>query len=409
MGRTGQEIAVHEAHVGAVEGATFSPDGSRLITIAYGAPLYEDKTARLWHALTGQEIAALTGHEGIVRHVVFSPDGARVVTLSNEEKAPPLWNAETGKLIAALKGREGVVRRATFSPDGARIVTIANGDNTPSLWDGKTGDKIATLTGHEEPVHDVLFSPDGARILTFAWGQRIHKVDARPRLWNARTGQAIATLDGEWKDPVQSATFSPDGTRLITTTFGDTAWLWDGETGEPVAALNSGQGSVEDAAFSPDGTRIVTNGDNTPWLWDGKTGDKIAALTGHEEPVRGELSILQTGSGSSPRQSTGRWEYGMGRVVAILSFWLALPKPFFFGHSLSNCSLCRGFQAAPKGAVVTYAALADSQNADRATNGIGNPPCKKGVGRHRLVRPLRERLTAWEAARCPRNRPMPHL
>ena len=117
------------------------------------------------------------------------------------------------------------------------------------------------------------------------------------------------------------------------------------ETGEPVAGLNSGQGSVKDAAFLPDGTRIVTNGDNTPWLWDGKTGDKIAALTGHEEPVRraiyspnGERIVTTSVDGTM-----GVWDGQSGSNIVLLA---GLPKPFF-GHSLSNCSLCRGFQAVP--------------------------------------------------------------
>jgi WD40 repeat protein len=53
--------------------ATFSPDGTRIVTAS------ADNTARIWSAAIAQEIAVLRGHENAVRSAAFSPDGTRIV------------------------------------------------------------------------------------------------------------------------------------------------------------------------------------------------------------------------------------------------------------------------------------------------------------------------------------------
>ena len=76
--------------------ATFSPDGSRIVTAS------TDNTARIWNAATGEEIAVLQGHEHSVMHAAFSPDGSRIVTASIDKTAR-IWDAATAKEIARLR------------------------------------------------------------------------------------------------------------------------------------------------------------------------------------------------------------------------------------------------------------------------------------------------------------------
>ena len=54
--------------------ASFSPDGSRIVTAS------TDKTAKVWDARTGAEVLTLKGHTGQVTSASFSPDGSRIVT-----------------------------------------------------------------------------------------------------------------------------------------------------------------------------------------------------------------------------------------------------------------------------------------------------------------------------------------
>jgi hypothetical protein len=114
-------------HDNFVRSASFSPDGSRIVTASW------DKTARVWDAATGKEIAILRGHDEQVDSAAFSPDGSRIVTASRDKTAR-IWDASTAKEIAVLRGHNNWVTSAAFSPDGSRIVT-ASWDNTARIWD----------------------------------------------------------------------------------------------------------------------------------------------------------------------------------------------------------------------------------------------------------------------------------
>jgi WD40 repeat protein len=72
-------------HVGEVAFATFSPDGTRVVTAS------SDQTARLWDVVTSTPIGPPMRHEGGVVSATFSPDGRRVVTRSSDSSAR-LWD-----------------------------------------------------------------------------------------------------------------------------------------------------------------------------------------------------------------------------------------------------------------------------------------------------------------------------
>ena len=81
-------------------------------------------------------IAAFQHEVNQVNSASFSPDGTRVVTASNDKTAR-VWDARSGQpLTEPLKHEEGVYS-ASFSPDGTRVVT-ASGDKTARVWDART-------------------------------------------------------------------------------------------------------------------------------------------------------------------------------------------------------------------------------------------------------------------------------
>lgn len=63
--------------------AAFSPNGARILTSC------GDNMARLWNAETGDQVAELKGHKNQVWNATFSADGTRIVTVSNY--AVQLW------------------------------------------------------------------------------------------------------------------------------------------------------------------------------------------------------------------------------------------------------------------------------------------------------------------------------
>ena len=235
-------VGLLKGHDDYVWAATFSPDGTKIVTAS------KDHTARLWDVVTGEMLTTFTGHEESVQAAAFSPDGTKVVTAS-DDKTARLWDVATGKHLMTLTGHDEAIQAVAVSPNGTKIVT-ASGDHNARLWDAITGETLTTLTGHDGPVKSAAFSPDGTKILTAS-------DDKTARLWDTATGQTLTTLSGH-DGVIHTAAFSPNGTKILTASDDYTARLWDAASGEMLMMFAGHEGAVRAAAFGPNGTRIVT-------------------------------------------------------------------------------------------------------------------------------------------------------
>ena len=137
------QIATLLGHTAAVPAASFSPDGSRVVTAS------KDNTARIWNAATGPTDRHPEGAHGCGQAASFSPDGTRVVTAS--------WTTRRGSGMPEQAnpsppdgahgcGRGGLLQPGR-QPGGDRVQ-----DNTARIWNAATGEPIATLTGHTDKV-----------------------------------------------------------------------------------------------------------------------------------------------------------------------------------------------------------------------------------------------------------------
>ena len=100
-----------------VSSAVFNPGGTRILTAA--------GIARLWDAGSGQMLREFIGHSAQVLSALFSPDGTRIITASADRTAQ-VWETTTGQVERRLQGHGGWVSTAQFSPDGCRIVTASD-------------------------------------------------------------------------------------------------------------------------------------------------------------------------------------------------------------------------------------------------------------------------------------------
>jgi WD40 repeat protein/serine/threonine protein kinase len=268
--RNGTDILTLKGHSNGVisdgvSSTSFSPDGNRIVTAG------EDGTAKVWDARNGVEVFTLKGHTGGVRSARFSPDGSRIVTTGDDATAK-VWDATRSAEVLTLKGHTSAISSASFSPDGSRIIT-ASFDGTAKVWDATRGAEVLTLKGHTSEISSASFSPDGSRIVTASF-------DGTARVWDATRGAEVLTLKGH-TGHVTAAVFRQDGLQIVTASEDSAAKVWDARSGAEVLTLKGNIGGVTSASFSPDGTRIVTASGNTAKVWDARSDGEVLTLKGN--------------------------------------------------------------------------------------------------------------------------------
>jgi WD40 repeat protein len=313
---TGAEV--YRLNAAGAARASFSPDGTRILTTGGHRDPQDQLVAKVWDAATGAELLALKGHLRSVGAAVFSPDGSRVVTGSMDGTAR-VWNARTGAHVLTLWGHTGAVSGVAFSPDGGRVVT-AGEDRTARVWDAKTGAEVLVLRGHADTVYAAAFSPDGSRVVTGSmdgtakvWDARAgaefrpnaaggasftadgtrtvsHSSNQVGAVYDAHTGRMLTTLKGH-TDRVAGAALSRDGAWVVTAGLDNVAKVWDARTGAEVATLRGHTNGVLSCAFSPDGAHVVTGSyDRTARVWDAKTGAELFALKAYT--IQGSTALF---------------------------------------------------------------------------------------------------------------------
>jgi WD40 repeat protein len=264
---------------GAILAATYSPDGTTLMTGG------SDHFARFWEAATGRPIGPSLKHPEIVTRVRYSPDGRTALTVCSDNTGCTvyLWDISSGRPVGQpLKHSQQILPGGVFfSPDCKVIVTdcddsvdFRNRTGAVRLWNAAAGRLIG------EPLRYAGWActtirPDAKVLVTTGSDGR------SARLWDAANGHHI----GEpllHDDLIYHAVFSPDSSKLVTTCEDGTARFWDGATGRRLGVVLKHPKRVSAAAFSPDG-RIVATGclDGKVRLWDAASGQLVGKPASH--------------------------------------------------------------------------------------------------------------------------------
>jgi WD40 repeat protein len=224
--RSGAAVAVLNGHSAEVSAAQFSADGTRVLTRS------RDNTARVWDATSGNSLFTMEGKAApmVVSGVriagtpigystaVFSRDGSRVITAA---AGAEVWDAQSGRRLATLVSPDAadpVLMSAAPSPNGEQALATT-GNGVVQMWDVSREKIQATLYGRDGRPTTVAFAPGGDLVVT---GEQDHSV----RLWDPSSGQLLVVLRGHPSPPIFAA-FTPNGERLISASPDGTVILWE--------------------------------------------------------------------------------------------------------------------------------------------------------------------------------------
>jgi WD40 repeat protein len=282
-----------------VYSVAFSPDGQ---VLAFSGDW--TGSVQLWRPSTGQRIAILRGHSSGVEGITFSPDGTRLATVAGgyqgEMQLMPtevrVWEVATGQLVYEFVLPDLETFQVYVSASGDDFLLAAQ-DSGARLWDVLAEQELGPL--NEDWTYDVVFSPDGMRLAVLSEsGVQVWETAALQS--GSAEGQALPGLDGtHWWG--RAAAFTTDGTLLAVEACAGNArrsctarqvQLWDlggsqhilreawpaWDTDHPGGGPYRWGGRETDLiAFSPDGRLLMLYYNDTVHLWETGT-QKIVGL-----------------------------------------------------------------------------------------------------------------------------------
>ncbi len=303
--------------------AVFSPDGRRVLVVS-------GDEVRLWDTDTGSRIGRALRHRNIVRDATFSPDGTLIVTASQDRTAR-VWDAETGVPRTEPITHPAVVTAAALLNDGKTLLTRAG--DTQRLID--LAKPVAAERGADHVSPGGRFTarydegqiqfwdvraqrPVGPALQTIYQQQVAFSSDESfgaiasnrvVQIVDMATGDFVRATMPEWTTDLE---FTPDGRFLLAWGSGRGV-VFDSRSGSP-AGPPFGVRDATDVHIAPGGSQVTvrskTDDRTMVRLWDVATGQPIVSRAGaHLATLCGDVVAIASAT------DVTLWDVQTGKAI----------------------------------------------------------------------------------------------
>lgn len=306
-----------KAHVGAVRGLQFTPDGERLVSAA------GDRTVKCWSLAEGALLHTMAGHQGMVNTVAVTADG-KFAFSGADDRTVRLWSLADGTQRAMLSGHKAPVHAVLVTPDKSTLIS-GSADKAVKLWSMANGKPLNTLPGHKGAVKALAVIPNGQGLVSAS-------ADGTIKLWSLAKRRFLWDLPGV-ESPANALALASQGKWLATGADDAAIRLYRLSDRTKLETLQGHQGAVHALCVLPDGERLVSAGDDkVVRIWSLPAGPVEDELVGHEAPIR-----------SLAADPSGRW-LASGDTSGTIILW-DLESRLLHGYLFDpNCNHVEGFR-----------------------------------------------------------------
>eukprot|EP01137_Pigoraptor_chileana_P025271 Opistho-2@94509 len=191
----------------------------------------------------------------------------------SNDKTARLWDAMTGQCVRVFKkGHSSHIYTVCPDPSGQRLFT-GGGDNVIVEWSVATEERVRLFKGHTDWVRDMQivgkFLYSGSN-------------DATIRKWDIDTGSCVHSYPGH--NRIFCVCVSGD--KIFAGSSDKLVRAVDRETGAFVREFSGHKGPVLCLQATSGGDILTSSGDKCVRQWDVRTGECITLFKGHSDWVR---------------------------------------------------------------------------------------------------------------------------
>jgi WD40 repeat protein len=393
----GKDKAILRGHKDIVNSASFSADGTRLVTSS------KDFTARVWGVLNeaervvseqgeaeksesevedsveenmessaervanpeqeslsevkviGPELIessfVFRGHEGSVNDAVFSPNKEMILT-GSEDGFAIIWDVNTQKPIKKLQEKKKPVKKVRFNSDGSLAVALysvnesvldantkeVGSEFNASVWEVDTGDLKSNLRTRNQQIVDVEFSPTKPSKIAAAFSEgsiRIYDLNDKSGLVKLTPGAGPLGKASGHSLEVTAITYSSDGSRLASVSRDRSAKVWDVNSGKVLSTMAVFAPKKKKEKEKEDGPRLADQ--RFVSISFSQDGQKV--LTGSTD---NKIRLWNINNSEKPEKEFG----GHENVVSLVVF--AKKADYFLTVSDENLAVLRDLNSKSK-------------------------------------------------------------